>query len=258
MRMASPRSLILALTLGAGGVGCVQNPGLMVILGNQIPMQDSTTHICGTVMGGDLLGQGTLDLGVGIPQPYFAYPVVQNRLSPRGTTGGFEPNRVMLDGFRVTLNPPPGYAFPWPADVPNHVEPHFPQGLEPSASLTAKVEIVSQTQAKAILDEFRPGGLNPDLTQQIIFTAEIRAVGQLNGGQIESDVFRYPIRMCVGCLQTGFPTLAQYNYPGLPLCSVAPRPNVYKGNACNFAQDSGPLLCCLDENQRPVCPSPDM
>jgi hypothetical protein len=154
--------------------------------------------------------------------------------------------------------PPPGYVFPWPADVPNHVEPHFSQGLEPSASLTAKVELVSQTQAKAILDEFRPGGLNPDLTQQIIFTAEIRAVGQLNGSQIESDVSHFPIRMCVGCLQTGFPALAQYNYPALPLCSVAPRPNMYKGNACNFAQDSGFLLCCLDENQRPVCPSPDM
>jgi hypothetical protein len=245
------------LCLGAGATGCVENEGLMVILGNQIPTMDATTHTCSAMMGGALLGQGRLDLGVGTPQAYVAYPVVQNRLPARGTAGGFEPNRVMLDGFRVTLKAPPGYDFPWSADVPNHVEPHFPQGLEPSTSLTGTVEIVSQTQAKAILDEFRPGGLNPDLAQQIIFTAEIRAVGQLNGGEIESDVFRFPIRMCVGCMQTGFTDVAQYNYPGLPLCTIAPRPNLHKGNDCHFAQDEGLLLCCLDESQHPVCPSPD-
>ncbi len=250
---------VLTVAALAAAAGCVENPGLLVILGNQVPSLDATTHTCSatSTMGAALLGQGVMDLGVGTPQAYMAYPIVQNRLTPRGSAGGFEPNRIMLGGFRITLKAPPGYDFPWTASVPNQIEPHFPQGLEPSTSLTAAVEVVSQTQGKAILAEFRPGGLNPDITQQIVFTAEIRAIGQLNGGEIESDAFRYPIRMCVGCLQTGFTSLAQYNYPGVPLCTVAPRPNMYKGNPCNFAQDSGPLLCCLDDNHNPVCPSPD-
>src|SRR5260370_28512889 len=84
------------------------------------------------------------------------------------------------------------------------------------------------------------------------------AVGNQNGGLIVSDVFRFPIRMCIGCLQTGFTTMAEFNFPGVPLCSVAPRPNTFKGNPCNFPQDSGPLLCCLDDTtMKPVCPSPD-
>ena len=250
----------LAFVAVVGGGACVENPGLMVILGNQVPTMDGTTHVCSaaTSTGVSLLGQGVLDLGVGTPQGYVAYPVVQNRLAPRGMSGGFDSNRIMLDGFRITLKAPPGYDFPWTADVPNHVEPHFPQGLEPSSSLTANIELVSQTQARAILAEFKPGGLNPDLAQQIIFTAEIRAVGELSGGEIESDVFRYPIRMCVGCLQTGFLSAAQYNYPHVPECSVAPRPNMYKGNPCNYAQDSGPLLCCVDDSMKIICPSPDI
>lgn len=252
------------LTLGAAfllaaGAGCVDNPGLLVIVGNQLPMFDAVNMVCTAAAdsGSAFLGQGTLDLDVGTPQPYVAYPMVQNRLQPRAAAGGVEPNRIMLGGFKITLHAPPGFSFPWTDAVPDHIEPAFSQGLEPNASVTARVEAVTQNQAQLIRDQFHPGGLSASLTDQVIFTLEMRAVGDTNGGAIESDVFRFPVRMCVGCLQTGFTTMAEYNYPGLPLCTVAPKPNMYKGNPCNFAQDSGPLLCCQDSNQKPVCPSPD-
>jgi len=247
-------------TLAAAGAGCVDNAGLLVIAGNQIPMFDPVSMVCTAAAdsGSSLLGQGTLDLDVGTPQAYVGYPMVENRLQPRGATAGVEPNRIMLDGFRITLHPPLGFVFPWTDTVPDHTEPAFSQGLEPGASLTAKVNLVTQNQAQLIYEQFKPGGLSAALTDQVIFTVEMHAVGELNGGQIESDVFRFPVRMCTGCLQTGFTTLAQFNYPGLPTCKAAPRPNMYKGNPCNFAQDSGPLLCCEDEmTSKRICPAPD-
>ena len=259
-RRHSSIAAVVGGTLAAAGVGCVDNAGLLVIVGDQIPMYDSVNMVCTAASdsGAALLGQGTLDLDVGTPQAYVGYPVVQNRLAPRGASGGVEPNRIMLAGFRITLHAPLGFNFPWTDTVPNHTEPAYSQGLEPGASLTAKVDLVSQNQAQLIRDQFMPGGLSAALTDQVIFTVEMNAVGSLGGGQIESDVFRFPVRMCTGCLQTGFTALAQFNYPGLPTCKTAPRPNMYKGNPCNFAQDSGPLLCCQDDmtNKR-ICPAPD-
>ena len=258
-RRAPLHGLVAMAAIAAMSGACVDNAGLMVIVGNQIPTVDAVTHMCSasSATGAAFLGEGVLDLDVGTPQPYVAYPVIQNRLQARAVAGGVEPNRVMLEGFHITLLAPPGFNFPWTAQVPNQMEPAFSQGLEPGASLTATVTAVSQSQAQAILAQFGPGGLNHALTEQVVFTAEMHAIGSFNGGQIESDVFRFPIRMCVGCLQTGFTTMAEFNYPGVPLCSVAPRPNPAKGNPCNFAQDSGPLLCCLDDNHKAVCPSPD-
>jgi hypothetical protein len=255
-----PLLLAAAVAMVTAAGGCVDNAGLMVILGNQVPMMDAVTHVCSATAadGTAVLGEGVLDLDVGTPQPYVAYPIVQNRLQALGMASGVEPNRIMLEGFHINLIPPAGFNFPWTAEAPNHLEPAFSQGLEPGAELTAQIQAVTQNQAKAILAQFGPGGLSPVLTDQVIFTAEMHAVGTRNGDTIESDVFRFPIRMCVGCLQTGFADLAQYNYPGVPLCTVAPKPNIYKGNPCNFAQDSGPLLCCLDDSHKAICPSPDM
>jgi len=70
-----------------------------------------------------------------------------------------------------------------------------------------------------------------------------------------------PIRTVSGSHLCGLPAdgvldLAQYNYPGLPVVTCRPRPNPHKGNPCNIAQDQGPLLCCLDDNSKPVCPRP--
>ena len=52
------------------------------------------------------------------------------------------------------------------------------------------------------------------------------------------------MRTCIGCLQTGFKDVAQYNFPARPTCSSLTTPNVDRGNPCNLAQDYGPMLCC--------------
>ena len=258
----------MGLVLAAGfcgvvGGACVAESGIMVIVQNQIPVFDSVTGMCsGTATGSDVpAAEGVLDLGVGDTANYLMWPVVQSRLPALSTMGRAEPNTVHLSHMHVTIHPPAGYNFPWsdPASgCGDSSDPSFPQLLDPGASASTRIEAVLPCQAKQILAQFRPGGLNPDLNERIYFTLEIRAHGSRSSGDlIASDPYKFPLRVCVGCLQTGFLDLAQYNYPGLPRCDVAPRPNPHKGNPCNIAQDTGPLLCCLDDSSKPVCPSPD-
>ena len=121
--------------------------------------------------------------------------------------------------------------------------------------LTAQV--ISPCQATVIHDLFVAGTLPPDLGQLVMFTIEMRVVGQLSsGGEIDSDKFRFSVRTCIGCLQTGFQDVAQYDFPARPTCSALTTPNLNKGNPCNPAQDRGPLLCCTGTGNAIVCPAP--
>lgn len=252
--------LVAIAAAGLLSNACVDESGIVLITQNQIPAYDSMTGKCETSATGSEIPrqEGVLDLGVGDAANYVVYPVVESRLPPLATMGRAEPNTVQLSFMRITLHPPPGYTFPW-TGCSNTSEPSFGNvTLDPGASQSGTFEAILPCQARQILAQFKPGGLNPDLNERIYFTVEMRAYGRRSSGdQLTSDPFRLPVRVCVGCLQTAFPALAQYNYPGLPRCDVAPRPNPYKGNPCNIAQDIGPLLCCLDENSKAICPSPD-
>jgi hypothetical protein len=99
--------------------------------------------------------------------------------------------------------------------------------------------------------------LPAELGQLVMFTIEMRVVGQLSSGsEIDSDKFRFSVRTCIGCLQTAFKDVAQYNFPARPTCSALTTPNLDKGNPCNPAQDYGPLLCCTGSGNEIVCPAP--
>jgi hypothetical protein len=117
--------------------------------------------------------------------------------------------------------------------------------------------VISPCQAAVIHDLFVAGTLPPDLGQLVMFTIEMRVVGILpSGSEIDSDKFRFSVRTCIGCLQTGFQDVAQYNFPARPTCSSLTTPNLDKGNPCNVAQDYGPLLCCTGSSNEIVCPAP--
>src|SRR4029077_18095749 len=81
--------------------------------------------------------------------------------------------------------------------------------LVPGANQGMTATGIRSCQAQAIHDLFVAGVLPPDLTQQVLFTIEMRAVGRLaSGDEVLSDAFRFSVRMCVGCLQTAFPDVA--------------------------------------------------
>jgi len=254
--------LVSLLLAAASAGGCVADSGLLVILQNQQPVVDDSTMTCnaGSMPSPVAVGSGVLDLEVGAAPGYVAYPMVQSRLPSRASVvGGSDPNTIYLDGVRGTLYPPPGVTMNWPLDCPATF--FFPAAvaLLPGASQGIVAQVIRPCQAQAIHDLFSAGFLPPDLTQQVLFTVEMRAVGRLaSGDEVPSDAFRFSVRMCIGCLQTGFSDVAPMNWPNRPSCAAAPKPNPHHGNPCNMAQDWGPLLCCTGADGQPVCPAPDM
>ena len=255
---------VVASSLGAAG--CVSNSGLLVILQNQQPVQDGTTHICsaGSTPSATVIGTGVLDLETSSSPAaypaYAAYPLVQSSLPIQATMpGAVEPNTVYIDGVRGTLIPPPGLTMTWPDGCPADFFWPTTVALLPGAMTGLTAQVISPCQAKTIHDLFLAGTIPPDLGQLVIFTIEMRVVGRLtSGSEIDSDRFRFSVRTCIGCLQTGFSDVAQYDFPSRPSCSAAPKPNLDHGNPCNPAQDYGPLLCCTGSMNDIVCPAPDM
>jgi hypothetical protein len=255
-----------AVAVSLLAAGCVSNSGLLVILQNQQPTVDETSQVCsaGSTVSASAVGSGVLDLEVytlpASAPSYLAYPLVQNTLPPRAeTAGAVEPNAVVIDGIRGTLYPPPGFDISWPDGCPGTFFSPSTAGLLPGLMVGFTAQIVRPCQAQVIHDLFASKDLPSDLSQEVVFTADMRAVGRLmSNDEITSDSFRFSIRMCIGCLQTGFADLAQFNFPSRPPCTVAPKPNPHHGNPCNAAQDYGPLLCCTGDMGQIVCPAYDM
>lgn len=254
----------LCLAALAGG-GCIDNSGLLVVLQNQTPtIVDVASHNCqaGSTASAAPVGSGVLDLEIGTNPPplYMAYPLVQSTLPRRAATPGeIEPNTVYVDGVRGTLVPPPGLAMTWPVDCPASFFWPSTAALLPGTTLGLSAQVIRPCQAQVIHDLFASGALPADMSQQVLFTIEMRVVGRVtSGSEITSDAFRFSVRVCIGCLQTGFSDIAQFNFPARPSCGVAPKPNPYHGNPCNLAQDTGPLLCCTGDMNQVICPAPDM
>jgi hypothetical protein len=253
---------LVASSLAAAG--CVSNSGLLVILQNNQPIQDTTTLMCsaGSTPSATAIGTGILDLETSSPPSaypaYFAYPLVQNTLpSQASMPGSSEPNTVYIEGVRGTLIPPPGVTISWPAGCPADFYWPTTTSLLPGQMAGLTAQVIRPCQATVIHDLFVAGTLPPDLGQLVMFTIEMRVVGQLNSGsEIDSDKFRFSVRTCIGCLQTGLKDAAQYNFPERPTCSSLTTPNLDKGNPCNVAQDIGPLLCCTGASSEIVCPAP--
>jgi hypothetical protein len=253
---------VLVSSLAAAG--CVSNSGLLVILQNQQPVQDTTTLMCSAASTPSLtaIGTGILDLETSTPPAaypgYIAYPLVQSTLPIQATTpGAVEPNTVYIEGVRGTLIPPPGLTISWPAGCPADFFWPTTGALLPGTMLGLTAQVMSPCQATVIHDLFVAGTLPPDLGQLVMFTIEMRVVGQLSSGsEIDSDKFRFSVRTCIGCLQTGLKDMAQYNFPQRPSCSALTTPNLDRGNPCNVAQDYGPLLCCTGTMNEIVCPAP--
>ena len=229
-------------------------------------MQDTTTFLCspGSTPSATVVGTGILDLETSTPPAaypaYLAYPLVQSTLPIQAATpGAIEPNAVYIEGVRGTLIPPPGLTMTWPDGCPGDFYWPTTTALLPGTMVGLTAQVISPCQAAAIHDLFVAGTLPADLGQLVMFTIEMRVVGQLSSGsEIDSDKFRFSVRTCIGCLQTELRGVAQYNFPARPSCSAAPKPNVNHGNPCNVAQDYGPLLCCTGSMNEIVCPAPDM
>jgi hypothetical protein len=94
-----------------------------------------------------------------------------------------------------------------------------------------------------LIFEIVPDELFPSLVNGDLLLVDVRIFGEMGGDGFESANFRYPVEVCVGCLQND-----------LGPCSSLPIDFVAAGHPCGVLQDQG-AQCCDDPQGEAVCPA---
>jgi len=153
-----------------------------------------------------------------------------------------ELNNIVLKSLHVKLNPDAsaGTSVTWASGCSSEFDvPLATFLLAPGASIAEVVEIIRPCNAASLAQYLQDQNL-PAITVH----AKIRANGHLGSSDIESPPVDFPVTVCSGCLQTGYPDPAagQFKFPLIPKCSDLTT-NPYTGDPCNPAQDHL-VLCC--------------
>jgi hypothetical protein len=237
--------------VAAAGAGlllaaCVDTGSALTIVQNQLPDVDAAKGTCVVPATRTELrsGLGTYDVALDRSYPYFMFPLVRNGLKALAPSG-IEPNRVDITAFEVTIEPPPTVAVEWTAACPNRFDFPSPIQLQPSDEAAAAVEVFRPCHGDLLRKLMQQGKITTSLSERVLFRAIVRAKGRHGAGEMVSDAFEFPVRLCYGCLQTGYtdPAFVDFAFPKVPPCNRL-QANPYPGNPCNPAQDVGPLLCC--------------
>jgi hypothetical protein len=229
--------------------GCVDGPGGLTIEQNQIPLVDTKTGSC-SVPGTrttDRQALGTYDVALDHSYPYFLFPLVKNGLKAIAPSS-IEPNRIDINSFQVTIEAPPTIGVEWTAACPPQFDFPSPILLLPGEEAASLVEAFRPCHGDLLRKLMQQGKISSSLGERVIFRLVVRAKGQHGSTEILSDRFEFPVRVCYGCLQTGFqdPAYVDFGFPKVPPCARL-QSNPYHGNPCNPAQDIGPLLCCAKD-----------
>lgn len=234
-----------------GGAGCAEPEDALVIIQNQQPTVDEETNAC--VVSGDATAavlSGVYDIDLDAAYPYFVHPLVESRFPSvkSGGSGGIERNSVLLSAVRVEIGAPLDPK--WPAGCPGVFDWPAAATLDPAQRRGLTAQGMQPCHARRIRQLIVDGQLSGDASQPVFFTLNLQVLGSRQGDGVRSNVFPFRVQVCAGCLQ-------RY-YPNTPMCRDAPKPNPWRGNVCNIAQDSGPVLCCQDDAGDLICPAPDL
>jgi hypothetical protein len=242
------RVLALAATMAATAT-CTDANESLIILQAQRPDQDCL--ITDGLQGSVRHDRGTLDVALDKPYGYELFPLVSNNLLPIAAENEIEPNRVAVTGAQIKILPPPGVNVSFSEACAAEFDSISNAQLGPGDTRALGVEVLRNCHAALIKDLFMSGRLNTSTAEKIDFRAVVRIKGRHGGTQILSDPFEFPIRVCYGCLQTGFAgPFSAFNFPQpVPSCDKLTS-NPYQGNPCPglIAQDIGPVLCCARNN----------
>lgn len=248
--LGASAALVVALA------GCVDLNGSLVILQAQIAQTSDGTCSIPAERADTRLVRGALDVALDKPYSYELYPLLDNRLPTLSMGGGPEYNRVVVTSYQVKIEPPPTIAVPWTADCPAEFEQPTNVSLDPADNAADSVQIIRPCHSRLFRALFEQGRLPSNLAEDISFRAIVKAKGRHGSNTIESDPFEFPVRICFGCLQTGYPDprFADFGFPQIPPCASLGQ-NPYQGNPCNPGQDMLILCCARDAQGRDIeCP----
>ncbi|HVR60921.1 MAG TPA: hypothetical protein VMU50_03430 [Polyangia bacterium] len=223
-------------------VGCGLPPHQFFIVQDQVPTAGCVVTTDTTLYrGGGLLDVRLVSSTAS--EAYGVFPLVRNDL-PAPADGESAQNSIELDGFDVDV--------------------------EAIGTLPAATDALMQSLAGGNLVHFRlpwsgvlePGGgvraahvaaIHAELARRIRDTGDLRAAGSYielgarirvsgdRSGNVESDPFTFPIRVCDGCLIG--------SVQSCPLAAAPANP----GNVCNVAQDD--VVDCCVTGDALTCPA---
>jgi hypothetical protein len=248
-RQASGLRMLALAAAMVGGTACTDANESLVILQAQRP--DDMCVINDDVQGSIRHDRGVLDVALDKPYGYELFPLVVNNLQPIAAEGEIEPNRVSVTGAQVTIVPPPGVNVAFSEACGAEFDATGSAQMGPGETRAISLEVIRSCHSALFRDLFAAGRLNSNTAEKVDFRVIVRVKGRHGGSRILSDPFEFPIRICYGCLQTGFDgPFATFNFPAkLPACEALPT-NPYRGHHCPnlIGQDIGPILCCAQNN----------
>jgi hypothetical protein len=230
----------------AGLLGACSNDsgGRFFIVQNQVPQAGCVINTNRTIYEGD----GLLDVSL-VGDAAFAYllfPLIQNDFPATGGNGAPEPNRLFVRAFRVRVEAgdgAPANAVQVLQNIDSSEQTHsllefqepWAATIEPGGGLLAAgVGAIPGEVARRLLTSRVLDG-----NTQVPLIIRLRAVGKRRDGELESDEFVYPIKVCDGCLSHNIGT--------------CPRAPVNLGNPCNAAQDFD--VDCCQAGADLICPA---
>jgi hypothetical protein len=226
-------------------VGCTDANESLIVLQAQVPNSECVVADDGA--SSTRLESGILDVALDQLYSYKLFPLVQNNLIPAGGAMDIEPNRVSISGAQVKIVAPSGVVIPFRDDCSAEFDHPSHSSISPGDTRAIQVEAIRSCHAALFQDLFRTGALNPGLGESVYFRVIVRIKGRHGGTEILADPFEFPLRVCYGCLQTGFSgPYSLFNFPMTPSCGSLER-NPFPGNLCGPAQDFGPILCCAQD-----------
>jgi len=244
---AALHSTFLSLFILGAAAGCGAPSGQFLIVQNQVPEGGC---VIPSTLGAVYRGTGDLDVRLvqdGAKRGYAVFPLLQNNLPAPSAGQVGDPNRIALSGFDVDISLPSDAPQEGPIwELFQSLELNEPGLLHYGVPTSGSVASGGGNTASSV------DGLPAELARRIRATGvleaktfiyvntTIRARGDTNTGGVTSDPFKYPIRVCDGCL------IAQVD-----VCPFTSSPTNL-GNECNVAQDQS-VDCCVAGSGL-VCP----
>jgi len=225
MKKNAPYLAIAAFGLLTGAAGCTDSGKTLLIVQNQVAGEGCV--ISGSI-GNTYLGRGIIDTNASIG--YIFNPVIQNRATSSKTA-----TRVaFIEGYEVNISFPDGSVTGDFGDL-TAFSRRTSASIFPGGNAGMSFEIVPVELLQAI-------GLAAGDSVELV--AEVSVFGTMDGGDVESTKFAFPITVCNGCMEVNLG----------PCSEIAAGFEAQTGGECNTLQDV-PIECCTMSDSSLLCPA---